>query len=142
MWKGSRLSGKGTRWERVAATRRSLTFTVSQRNQEHFFFFGKISKILLSDKERAKKIFLNICVPSPALSVHTVKVESPGGLPAQAPWREKARGWVRDSKCRRTCLAEGGDTGRKKRDGQESGGQLTAGTEQAELHSYPGRPGA
>ena len=60
MWKGSRLSGKGTRWERVAATRRSLTFTVSQRNQEHFFFFGKISKILLSDKERAKKFFLNM----------------------------------------------------------------------------------
>lgn len=97
---------------------------------------------LIIPKKEGKKIFLNICVPSPALSVHTVKVESPGGLPAQAPWREKARGWVRDSKCRRTCLAEGGDTGRKKRDGQESGGQLTAGTEQAELHSYPGRPGA
>ena len=25
-----------------------------------FFFFGKISKILLSDRERAKKIFLNM----------------------------------------------------------------------------------
>lgn len=37
---------------------------------------------LIIPKKEGKN-FLKICAPSPTLSVHTVKVESPVGLPAQ-----------------------------------------------------------
>lgn len=68
-----------------------------------------------------KKKKMNICVPSPVLSVHTVKVESPMGSQPRGHEERKREDRARDSKCKRTSLAEGGDTGRKKQGWQESG---------------------